>query len=48
MIVTPTQVISTSVRYSPAGIDWSTMPDAKVRAIPALAARRARLRESGG
>lgn len=41
VIVTPTQVISTSVRYRPSGIDWSTMPDAKIQAIPVLASRRA-------
>lgn len=40
VIVTPTRVISTSVRYRPSGIDWSTMPEAKIRAIPVLASRR--------
>ena len=40
VIVTPTRVISTTVRYRPGGIDWSRMPEAKVRAIPVLASRR--------
>lgn len=40
VILTPTRVISTTVRYRPTGIDWSRMPEAKVRAIPVLASRR--------
>jgi 5-formyltetrahydrofolate cyclo-ligase len=41
VIVTPTRVIPTSIPYRPAGIDWSSMPEGKIQAIPVLASRRA-------
>lgn len=39
LIVTPTQVIQCTQRKRPAGITWAEMPAAKIRQIPALAAR---------
>jgi 5-formyltetrahydrofolate cyclo-ligase len=40
LIVTPTRVITTARRKRPLGIEWNSLPEETVRAIPVLAARR--------
>lgn len=47
LIVTPTRTITCPPRRRPTGIDWPTMPEEKIQAIPVLASLRAQQREAG-
>ena len=46
LVVTPTRTITCPPRRRPTGIDWPTMPEGKIRDIPALGRLRAGQRET--